>query len=261
MLIQSILIMRNLIFIIFCVLSVFLACSVDDNSSYKEEDSKVMKKDQINEIIFNHLLVSDDFEWSWVSDKVLIDALSYGDNVLAVGYGKEGEFFREQNSNYFQEIKGEVFSVATLNEGKSLDSILISDDDFFNVVELKVSNIETLRELKKLSNIRYLEPVGYSFSVPLRYHEEEEYSMRSSFGCDPNDSDYIFNDDYRVIPPLAQIAWNFDYHNIEEAWHHSTGSNVTVGLIDTGVSSNQKLLNSDFNDGWSNGRFIEKKNN
>ncbi|MCB0399319.1 MAG: S8 family serine peptidase, partial [Winogradskyella sp.] len=48
-------------------------------------------------------------------------------------------------------------------------------------------------------------------------------------------------------------------HNIPQAWNYSTGSGVTIGLIDTGVSASQYLLNSSgFNDGASTGRFVQK---
>ncbi|MBQ0786611.1 MAG: S8 family serine peptidase, partial [Oceanihabitans sp.] len=56
-----------------------------------------------------------------------------------------------------------------------------------------------------------------------------------------------------------QVSWHFQKHNIPQAWNYSTGSGITIGLIDTGVSASQPLLNSSgINDGYSNGRFVQK---
>src|SRR5690606_30508470 len=82
---------------------------------------------------------------------------------------------------------------------------------------------------------------------------------RSSSGCDKN-GDYINSAHYSTIAPNnAQVSWHFYKHNIPQAWNHSTGSGITVGLIDTGVSQSQTLLNSSgINDGYSSGRFVQK---
>ena len=55
------------------------------------------------------------------------------------------------------------------------------------------------------------------------------------------------------------MPWNFGIHKIDQAWNYSTGSGITVGIIDTGLSSSQSLLSpSSFNAGFSNGRRVEK---
>jgi len=64
--------------------------------------------------------------------------------------------------------------------------------------------------------------------------------------------------DYTTITPNAKAAWTLYQHNIPSAWAYSTGAGVTIGIVDTGVSPNQTLLGSNFNDGLSTGRTIQK---
>jgi len=64
--------------------------------------------------------------------------------------------------------------------------------------------------------------------------------------------------DYTTVTPNAKAPWTFYQHNIPSAWNISTGSGITIGIVDSGVSSNQTLLGSNFNDGLSSGRTIQK---
>jgi serine protease len=44
---------------------------------------------------------------------------------------------------------------------------------------------------------------------------------------------------------------------ISQAWNQSTGAGITVGVIDTGLSSNQVMLGSQFNSGESSNRSVQ----
>ena len=50
---------------------------------------------------------------------------------------------------------------------------------------------------------------------------------------------------------LHVLPWSFDAHNIPQAWNHSTGSGITVAIVDTGLSPQQAWMNQYFNDGYS----------
>jgi len=54
------------------------------------------------------------------------------------------------------------------------------------------------------------------------------------------------------------MPWNFPLHKINQAWSYSTGQGITIGVVDTGLSPNQSLLGSNFNNGLSSGRTVEK---
>jgi serine protease len=63
--------------------------------------------------------------------------------------------------------------------------------------------------------------------------------------------------DYTTITPGARLPWNFNNHNIPAAWNTGQGANMTIGVIDAGISSAQPLLNASFNNGDSNvGRVV-----
>ncbi len=139
-------------------------------------------------------------------------------------------------------------------EGISKDKLALVEHEIINVMDVKVENIKTIIALRRSANVRYLQPNGYN-----KFTETTAVLERSSSGCDKN-GDHINPTHYTTIAPNnAQVSWHFDKHNIQQAWNLSTGAGVTVGLIDTGVSESQQLLNpSGFNDGYSNGRFVQK---
>ncbi|WP_440881903.1 S8 family peptidase [Tenacibaculum sp. C7A-26P2] len=92
-------------------------------------------------------------------------------------------------------------------------------------------------------------------------HEESLYlnsSKSSSQQVCCSERMKISTNDYRTIVPGARVPWAFDLHKIPEAWDYSTGSGVTIALIDTGISSEQTLMNQNFNDGHSKGRSLQK---
>ncbi|MEO0405643.1 MAG: S8 family serine peptidase, partial [Bacteroidota bacterium] len=103
-----------------------------------------------------------------------------------------------------------------------------------------ISDFETLAMLRRMKVVRYVEPMGYGTQI--------SGAARSSAGCGDNGPDYGLQNgvDYTVVSPNAKVSWNYSYSNIEQAWEQSTGSGITIGVIDTGVSQNQPKLNGQF---------------
>ena len=132
------------------------------------------------------------------------------------------------------------------------EDLLIFEDEYLTVLDMKVLQRETIAELRKNENIRYLEPSGYSY-----FQNGTEKSSLSDSGCG-FDADAISPDDYTTIAPNARMPWNFPLHHIDDAWALSTGRGITIGVVDTGISPEQSLLNSNFNNGDSSGRTVEK---
>ncbi|MDA0882738.1 MAG: S8/S53 family peptidase, partial [Bacteroidetes bacterium] len=92
---------------------------------------------------------------------------------------------------------------------------------------------------------------------PMGYGTQDK--QRSDAGCGSNGPDWgIPTSDYSVVAPNAKVSWNYEYSNIPNAWASSTGDNITIGLIDTGVNSGQANLNGSFASGQSTGRFCDK---
>ena len=100
-----------------------------------------------------------------------------------------------------------------------------------------------------------MEPGDYKYLADTT--SEEKSNSGTSSGCG-YESEAISTADYTTISPNAKAPWTFYQHNIPNAWSLSTGSGVTIGIVDTGVSPNQTLLGSSFNNGASSGRTIQK---
>jgi len=79
---------------------------------------------------------------------------------------------------------------------------------------------------------------------------------KSGAGCG-YDAESLNAADYTTIAPGALVSWTFYKHNIPSAWNYSTGAGVGIGVIDTGLTPNNSLLNGNFNDGYSSGRYVQ----
>jgi len=243
--------------LVLLVLLVLTSCTKEEVNDLPEEQqvdqSKLLSVDEINTRIQEQLSQGIEFNWKNESDQMLWSAVVHGKNILTIGYGDEGESFREKGNQEIERKKQELLKIVeTLEDYKSGKENLI-EHEVINVVDVKVQNLETIKALRNAPNVRYLEPNGYNLFVT------EESSAKSSSGCDKQG--VSINPAYygTVAPNNAQVAWNFYEHNIPQAWSHSTGSGITIGLIDTGVSKSQSLLNSaGINDGYSNGRYVQK---
>ena len=240
------------------LLIVVVSCSKEDNFIDQEEDQVVFPEDplsvsELNNQISTTLNQKGDFDWSKVDAHFLWSAVVNGNNILTIGYGNEGESFSEVRTQAIEAKKNNIIEVVIKNEGIKQDDLKIVEHEIINVIDVHVENIETIIALKKRSDVRYLEPGGYSqFYV-------NEVQPRSSSGCDKNGTSINSVHYSTIAPNNAQVSWHFDEHNIQQAWNLSTGSGVTIGLIDTGVSQSQSLLNSaGFNDGYSTGRYVQK---
>ena len=207
---------------------------------------------QINQIIDQSLKDTGDFNWSETTDQVLWSAAIHGDGILTIGYGNKGESFATERNSRLNNSKNSILAEVLEWEGGNREAVLY-EDPILNVLEVKIRSIETVAQLRKRTDIRYMEPNGYSFFANEAYPQNQ----RSSSGCGFEGAT-LNNNDFRTVSPGSLVSWTYDQHNIEQAWSYATGAGITVGLIDTGVSQYQPLLGSQFNDGASSGRTIQK---
>ncbi|NRD23164.1 S8/S53 family peptidase [Winogradskyella litoriviva] len=208
--------------------------------------------DEINNRISKSIKTTGDFDWNKEDAHFLWSALTHGQYVLTVGYGNEGQSFSEERDPELIQKKNSLMTTIMSIEGVEKEKFRSTEDAILTVFDAEVTKLETIIALKKSEFVRYLEPNGYNL-----YADGSE--QKSSSGCDKS-ADYINPTHYSTISPNnAQVSWHFDEHNIQQAWNLSTGSGITIGLIDTGVSKYQSLLTSSgINDGYSSGRFVQK---
>lgn len=236
---------------ILTVACIFLLISCSQKESINEpviQQKEILSKKEINSIIKKEIENTGDFQWSKQDTHVILSALSHGNNILTIGYGSAKNDYTKSSSS--ENIKKHLISLVNKKEkklSKSTDKVYSNDD--INIIEIKVNKEETLLALMNNPNVRYIEPADYNFN--------ENNQTRSSKGCDRSQKD-IKEADYRIITPKAKVPWSFDRHKIPEAWEYSTGKNITIAIIDTGLSPEQKLMNESFNSGYSSERTVQK---
>ena len=256
--------MKKIVYLsVFVLLVGSISCSREDVneeqpvSLSQETDSvqEVLSVAEINVIIDTALKTSGDFNWADVEDTVLWSALQHAGGVLTVGYGAED--VSQGKSNQQLDIKNKIIASvksmeADLTSASKEEDVLIYDDEFLTVIDVKVQQLTTVTALRENKEIRYLEPAGYPY-----LQESTAAKSASSSGCG-YEGESLYVSDYTIVSPNAKMPWNFTIHQIDQAWAYSTGSNVTIGIVDTGLSPNQPLLGNQFNSGASSGRSVEK---
>jgi hypothetical protein len=220
-----------------------------------------LSKNEVDNIVVGLRQSKGDFHWDWVDIKTLWSAIQYGDQSVAIGYKPhhKGDISNELHS--IQIRQGEYKSVRDalieliMNEVNrnaeqktSWEEILIEDDPYLPILTIKMTDRNLLTRLYNLKNVRYIEPLDYRPQSPNK--------VMSTSGCSPS-NEPLNSADYTTITPNAVLPWNFNNHNITQAWSLAQGSGITVGVIDAGLSSAQPLLGSQFNNGDSNvGRTV-----
>ena len=236
---------------ILIVAFIFSLISCSQKESIKEsviQQKEILSKKEINSIIKKEIENTGDFQWSKQDTHVILSALSHGNNILTIGYGSAKNDFTRSSSS--ENIKKHIISLVNKNEEKlSKSTNKVYSNDHINIIDIKVNKEETLLALMNDPSVRYIEPADYNFN--------ENNQIRSSKGCDRSQKD-IKEADYRIITPNAKVPWSFDKHKIPEAWEYSTGKNITIAIIDTGLSPEQKLMNESFNSGDSSERTVQK---
>ncbi|MEO1051011.1 MAG: S8 family serine peptidase [Bacteroidota bacterium] len=252
------------------LLGLFLVrCS--DNTSFMEspaEFQELIPKSDIDEFIQKAWVEQNDFNWGMVSDEMLWSALRHGGDVLTVGYQPEGEgdisgkmHSLSVRSKAWIEAKNDVLqrAVDVINRdgdaSVNVQQILLRDHDVLPYVEIRTSDFELVKQLRKMPNVRYVEPIGYEADF---WKQAQTSKVESGSGCGNNPAGSISSSDFVTVSPNARASFSYDFMSIRSAWNLSTGRGITVGLIDTGVSSSQSRLGSNFNSGSSSGRFIQK---
>lgn len=226
--------------------------TTDEAQNFNQE---LLSTKQINNEIKNTLQQAGQFYWKNASLQMLWSATQQGSNLVSIGYGTSTSDFEKTNSGKALDLEKEILKIITDNESNPSEKILVYRDPTLNIIDVIIKDQKTLYELRKYKNIRYVEPGDYKFFQ----FEQENGNQRSSgsSGCG-FESETLSLADYTTITPNAKVPWNFYQHNIPAAWTKSTGAGVTIGVIDSGVSPNQSLLGSNFNNGDSSGRSVQK---
>jgi subtilisin family serine protease len=200
----------------------------------------IIPKSAINDFVAQKLQEEDHFEWSMANDSLLWSALIQSDSTLSIGYTAGDQ---EKVLQLVQQLEGAV-----------IQPFAASKLPYLN---LKVGNYATIHALRTAPYVRYADPIGYG-----AYMQDNAKASSSllNFGCGSNaaQTGLVAGIDYTDIRPAAKQSWNYPYHHIAEAWSQSTGANIKVMIIDTGISDAQENLGNAFNQGASSGRSVTR---
>jgi serine protease len=249
-----------------CVL-VLASCSNEDmapEATVIPESQKIpMTAQEINGKINSAIETKGSFNWRDASNYMVWSAAVNGNNIVSVGFGMSKNDFARAGSPTNKSIEGDLLQMILQLEGSTLEKVLIQSDQFLNTMDVVIARQETIIALRKSKFIRYVEPADYRYYAVQqsmqRTNDLESTSsgVSSGSGCG-YDAVVLSPADYTTVAPNAKAAWTLYQHNIPSAWTYSSGQGITIGIVDTGVSPNQSLLGSSFNNGQSAGRTIQK---
>ena len=227
--------------------------------------ANVLSSSEINRTIRSILETAAVFDWDMVDDHFLYSAAMQSDSIFAIGY-QPANFSNLEEKIHQIDIESEEWVAArekifqVVLEGERITNPIIKLEDILPFGMPKVlpnlniifSNENTVSKLRNLPEVRFLESMGYSLP-PLNVES------RNVFGCNGAGPNYDINeDDYIEIAPDVKQSWHHEWSKITEAWEYCTGEDITIVVIDTGLSDDQDNLDENFNSGMSEGRFVER---
>lgn len=245
-----------------CAVSIiaFASCTQDD-SKFEDivvspEQKNPLTATQIVSKIDESLQTKGSFNWKDASNYEIWSAIKNGNNICTIGFGNDKNDFDRSKSMNGRGYQNSIIQIIEKYEGKSSKDFLISSDPFLNLIDVIIEKQETVIALRKNNFIRYVEPSDFKY-FENKGMVEQKSDSESSSGCGLG-SEAIASSDYTTITPNAKLPWAFNNHNIPAAWNYSTGKGITIGVVDTGASTVNSLLNANFNNGYSSGRTVQR---
>ncbi|MFT3795979.1 S8 family peptidase [Flavobacterium sp.] len=244
---------------------VLVGCTKEENLEISQPDSEILNKEpltpqQVNAQIDQALADKGSFDWKEATSHTLWSAVYHGDNMVSVGFGITANDYDRSRSPENGPIQHELLQIIAQSEGKPANEILLSSDATLNTMDVLVVKQETIIAIRNYQFMRYVEPGNYKYFAYAdgnRQRGAESTSSSGGSGCG-FEASTLNAADYTTITPNAKAAWTLYQHNVPSAWTYSTGQGITIGIVDTGTSPSQTLLGSNFNDGLSTGRSIQK---
>lgn len=250
------------VFMLLAVALMVVSCSENNNETIlplaQDSNSKLMSKDAINKEIKSSIETTGDFDWKSADTQLIYSAVMHGEGVLTVGYGTSSNDYKSSSDskNIKDELLKVIYQTEDLQNATSKSEAQLYSDDEINVFDVKIENEGTIKALLADNRVRYIEPSGYQLFDASDVRSSSSSSQGA--GCGYRSST-VAAGDYTSVAPGAKAPWAFEDHNVTAAWNHSTGSGVTIAVIDTGLSPEQYYMNGGFNDGYSSGKSVTKK--
>lgn len=236
-----------------------VACAKDETTIENQEAQiPISEKSLVEASVIRHKISGlaqkgKKVSWSMMTNQELWSAIQDGEQLCTIGFGDHASDFDRSKSRSASQLQAKILQLIANSEQKGIDKILLKADVFLNQVDVRIEKQETIIALRRLGYVRYVEPADFR----LENNMDASKDSSSSSGCGL-ESEVISTSDYTTITPNAKAPWAFYKHNIPAAWNYSTGQGVTLGIVDTGLSTVNSLFNGSFNNGLSSGRVVQK---
>lgn len=251
----------------FVAILLMMSCQKNEVAFNEDNLNKtdILSQSEISQTIHEILETTAVFDWDMVGDHFLYSAAMHSDSVFEIGYQPVGfanlpERIHEIDidASEWKTVQTKILNIILEGEKERNPNITLDDLLAFGYPKVLpnmaviISNEATVSKLRQLPEVRFLEAMGYS--LPPRDAE-----FRNIFGCNGAGPNFdIDTADYTTIAPEVKQSWHHAASNITEAWEYSTGKDITIVVLDTGLSDDQENLGSDFNSGMSEGRTVER---
>jgi subtilisin family serine protease len=250
-----------------CIMAGCTKADIQQQPTQIQTEQSVTNVESLDKIIFQQLQRQGYFDWNEMTVDILWSAMELSnDYTVSVGFKPvseesiKGRIHKiDLNADEWVTAKRQLLQEVLASERRTLHSLREEDilrwkEEKLPVVNLFIRNKATLQMLRESELVRYVEPMGFD---PISRNEKTSSGGSGCGGYTP-DNDLRNGKDYLTISPNAKQSWNYDDHGIPEAWTRTTGAGIKIMVIDTGMDPDQNNMNSDFNQGASSGRTIEK---
>ena len=250
--------MKKLWLVAGCCLLMWACQKTSDPIFLSPSPVPVMPVDSINNFITAQIKATGQFEWKTASDRMLWSALVHTGYVVSLGYRVGAEIGAPGYQLQRQAVRDQLLDELVALEKKNnspvhREAIELWPEAVLPMCNVRITSYEAMVTLRYDPLVRYLEPMDYETQLYAAISERQS-------GCAPNlpDASLVAGIDYGVVSPFAKASWNYPYHGLLDAWRVVSGAGITVFLIDTGISYEQENLGSQFNQGLSQKRRLER---
>jgi hypothetical protein len=243
------------------------ACNnVEDNvqNPLTPSNKEISVKD-LDNFILETLQKKGEFKWESATDQMVWLAMQNSEKVMSVGYKPSGETNIDSrlheidiNASGWKQTREQIIEMVFEEEKKSFpdlrkEQLIAYEEQTLPVLDLNVRSFQTVQKLRASGLVRYAEPMAYQ----VQSVKDAASRVASSSGCGSNTASSEL-DFTTTTPSNAKVSWNYAFHGVQNAWNRTSGGGVKIVIIDTGSSDSQTKLGSQFNQGNSSGRTLEK---
>lgn len=277
----------GLLCLVVCISSCKKDGQVAGDNNPEQAQAGIYTVAQINQEIKSNLQRKGSFDWTDLSDEMLFSAAIHGDSLLTIGYGETGSNLKTEQTGAdlasvskedaiksginIEGIKQNLLDLVRTSEGiqknrpateSSNDGLVKSESPKLNYVTIKISKLNTIQQLRKSGQVRYLDPSNYNrFLIKQQPKERSTDFMAYQTGNGVSTESFSLPTEldpnlFTTVAPGAIIPKIYYDQKIPEAWEFGSGRGITVAVIDEGVFSTQAGFGSQFNSGLSSGRTI-----